>query len=521
MKSLGIADIHPPEVLPTVARDLEQIGKGEFTIAKDVPVKRKDGSLFYVNITASKVNIGGKPYFLGIFRDVTELRRASEEARRYKAGLEAIFRSVKDSIITVDRDYRIMELNDAAEKFCGISRTSIGERFDALRCGSRCLEAVSRTMCGGEPVEMLRVLCDGCDKLAHNRVISISTQPLMDEHGEFSGVVLVIKDETRIAGLERDLGQRTKLHNFIGRSGRLQQIYSLVETLAQTQTTVLITGESGTGKELVAHAIQHTGARREKPYVRVNCAALPEQLLESELFGHMKGAFTGAVRDRVGRFELADGGTIFLDEIGDISSGVQVRLLRVLQEREFERVGDSTTRKVDIRIIAATNADLAERVRRGAFREDLYYRLKVIELALPPLRDRLEDLPFLMEHFVERFNARYGKEIAGVSEAAHALLMSYPWPGNVRELEHALEHAFVLCNGQIIAPEHLPPSFQKGSRAKPAAPFAAADEREAIMRALENSAWNKAKAARLLGISRRTIYRKMELHSINEDSHVP
>jgi len=522
VRSLGVADIHPPDFLPTVAEHFREIANDESTVLRNVPVRRKDGSLFYVDITASKVKIDGKLYFLGIFRDVTELRLASEDARRYKSGLEAIFRSVKDAIITVDRDYRIMEINDAAEKVCCISRASIGERFDTLKCDSRCMEAVTSTMREGEGVEMLRILCDRCDNLAHNRVISINTQPLMDERGEFSGVVLVIKDETRIADLERDLGQRTKLHNFIGSSGRLQQIYSLIETLAHTQTTVLITGESGTGKELVAQAIQHTGERREKPYIKVNCAALPEQLLESELFGHVKGAFTGAVRDRVGRFELADGGTIFLDEIGDISNGVQVRLLRVLQEREFERVGDSKTKKVDIRIIAATNSDLAEKVRRGSFREDLYYRLKVIELAIPPLRDRLEDIPFLVDHFVERLNARYGRQVAGLSEGARALLMSYPWPGNVRELEHALEHAFVLCDGQAITPAHLPPAIQKAGRAKPAALFAATtDEREEIIRALENTAWNKAKAARLLGISRRTIYRKMELHTITEGSRVP
>ena len=390
VRSMGVADIHPPDFLPTVAEHFKEIANDESTVLRNVPVKRRDGSLFYVDITASKVKIEGKLYFLGIFRDVTALRLASEAARRYKVGLEAIFRSVKDAIITVDRDYRVMELNEAAEKFCCMSRASIGEKLDTLKCDSRCMEAVSRTMREGEAVEMQRVVCDRCDNMAHNRVISIYTQPLMDEHGGFSGVVLVIKDETRIAGLERDLGQRSKLHNFIGQSSQLQQIYSLVETLAQTQTTVLITGESGTGKELVAQAIQQTGERREKPYIKINCAALPEQLLESELFGHIKGAFTGAVRDRVGRFELADGGTIFLDEIGDISSGVQMRLLRVLQEREFERVGDSKTKKVDIRVIAATNRDLAEKVRRGAFREDLYYRLKVIEIALPPLRDRLE-----------------------------------------------------------------------------------------------------------------------------------
>ncbi|MDP2689387.1 MAG: sigma 54-interacting transcriptional regulator, partial [Deltaproteobacteria bacterium] len=508
--SLGLADIHPEEDIPFNVEQFERFKRGEISIVKEIAVKRRDGSVFYADITASRVTLGGKAYMLGIFRDITEFKLAAEGMNKYKAGLEAIFRSVKDAIITVDTGLNIIELNDAAESICGLSRQFIGRRFDSLKCDSRCVEAVEKTVLEKRPVEMRRVLCDRCDREKGSKVITISTQPLVDERGGFSGAVLVIRDETRIAGLERDLGERKELHNFIGQSRNIQSVFQLIEALAQTRTTVLITGESGTGKELVAEALHYTGDRQEKPLVKVNCAALPERLLESELFGHVKGAFTGAVRDRVGRFELADGGTIFLDEIGDISNDMQTRLLRVLQEREFERVGDSKTRKVDIRIIAATNRDLAERVRRGKFREDLYYRLKVVELALPPLRDRLEDLPLLTDHFIRKFNRKLGKHIAGVSGEAKSVLMSYTWPGNVRELEHALEHAFILCNGDVISAVHLPPGFQRGTRPKTINAGSANDEREEIISALGKTAWNKARAARLLGISRRTIYRRME-----------
>ncbi|MFQ5735758.1 MAG: sigma 54-interacting transcriptional regulator [Thermodesulfobacteriota bacterium] len=517
IRSLGVDDIHPAQYVPVAVENLGKVYRGELSVARDVPVKRKDGSVFYTDITANKVTLGGKPYMLGVFRDTTILRNASDEAKKYKRGLEAIFRSVKDAILTVDTEMRIICLNEAAEKICGLSREFIGRRFDTLECDRRCLDAIVKCIREKKSVEMHRVVCERCNNEMGGRVITVSTRPLVGEQGEFTGAVLVIRDETRIADLERDLGQRKSFHNFIGQSVVIQSVFSLIETLAQTQTTVLITGESGTGKELVAGALHHTGVRRDRPFVKVNCAALPEQLLESELFGHVKGAFTGAVKDRVGRFELADGGTIFLDEIGAISHAVQVRLLRVLQEREFERVGDSRTRRVDIRIIAATNRDLAERVRRGSFREDLYYRLKVVELALPPLRDRLEDIPLLTEYFVERFNRKFGKEIEGLSDDVRSVLMSYDWPGNVRELEHALEHAFILCNGRTIEAGHLPPGFcSPTSSSTGSAP--AEDEREEIIDALGRAAWNKAKAARLLGISRRTIYRKMERLDIREAS---
>ena len=266
----------------------------------------------------------------------------------------------------------------------------------------------------------------------------------------------------------------------------------------------------------MAEALHYKGVRGGRPLVKVNCSALSESLLESELFGHVKGAFTGAVKDKVGRFQRADGGTIFLDEIGDISHRIQLGLLRVLQEMEFERVGESTPIKVDVRVIAATNRDLAARVKRGEFREDLYYRLKVVELSLPPLRERTEDIPLLVDHFLDKFNKKMGKKISAVSADVQACFMDYAWPGNIRELEHTMEHAFILCRQSTISVEHLPGPLRdnwvsgtRSSREKER------DEPGEILRALEKTAGNKAKAARLLGFDRKTLYRKMEKYGLS------
>jgi transcriptional regulator with GAF, ATPase, and Fis domain len=278
----------------------------------------------------------------------------------------------------------------------------------------------------------------------------------MDQEGRFTGALLVIRDITLLRDLERELRERHLFQNMIGKSKRMQDIYRLLEDLSNLETTVLITGESGTGKELVAKALHYSGQRAFNPFVTVNCSALTESLLESELFGHVKGAFTGAIHDKQGRFQAADQGTILLDEIGDISPLIQLKLLRVLQEKVFERVGESNPQKVDVRIIASTNKDLKEKVRKGEFREDLYYRLKVVEVSMPPLRERLEDIPLLVDHFREMFNKRFQKEIDGLSNEVLNKFMSYHWPGNVRELEHVIEHAFVLCRGRVITLEHIP-----------------------------------------------------------------
>ena len=298
----------------------------------------------------------------------------------------------------------------------------------------------------------------------------------------------------------------------------MQKIYGLIEDLANVETTVLITGESGTGKELVAEAIHYKGNRSSMPLVKVNCSALSENLLESELFGHVKGAFTGADKYKTGRFQRAGGGTIFLDEIGDISPRMQLRLLRIIQEKEFERVGDSTPLKADVRIIAATNRDLTEKVRLGEFREDLYYRLRVVELSLPALRDRKEDIPYLIHHFLQKFNTKFNKNIVAVSEDVKKIFMDYTWPGNIRELEHTLEHAFVTTRQKTITIDRLPENFIKISEKKTTSLTNDTEimGRRTVLDALKKTGGNKSKAARLLGVSVQTIYRKIKKYKIIE-----
>jgi two-component system response regulator HydG len=301
----------------------------------------------------------------------------------------------------------------------------------------------------------------------------------------------------------------------------MQDIYVLLESLAETDSTVLVTGETGTGKELIADAIHHNSPRKEKPFIKVNCSALSENLLESELFGHVKGAFTGAIKDKKGRFELADHGSIFLDEIGDISPLIQLKLLRVLQEKEFERVGDSTTIKSDVRVIVATNCDLKDKVSLGEFREDLYYRIKVMEVLLPALRKRRDDIPILAEHFSSLFNKRFKKQINRLSNDVINTFMNYPWPGNIRELEHAIEHGFILCRDNILQFDHLPLEIKEYFESKIPSHLEKTSEtsetsetKEDIIHALEKTGWNKSKAARVIGMGRRTLYRKIKKFKI-------
>ena len=324
------------------------------------------------------------------------------------------------------------------------------------------------------------------------------------------------KSQRALANLERDIEKRHRFQNIVGKSERMQVIYSLIDDLADLSATVLITGESGTGKELVAEALHYSGKRQDKPFVKVNCSALSETILESELFGHVKGAFTGADRDKGGRFQKAGDGTIFLDEIGDISPYFQKRLLRVLQEREFEQVGDTTPKKMKARVLAATNQDLLKKVRRGEFRKDLYYRLRVVALNLPPLRDRREDIPLLLRHFLKYFSNELGKEITDVSKDVLKQFMECPWPGNIRELQNTLEHICILCKDSTITVDDLPADFTDLAGPETSFGNGDADTPRAILLALEEAKWNKTRAAHLLGISRRTLYRKLEEHNMME-----
>ena len=322
------------------------------------------------------------------------------------------------------------------------------------------------------------------------------------------------------AHLRQELRERYDFSNIIGTSGPTREMYEQVAQVAQTNTTALIRGESGTGKELIAHAIHYNSLRAKKPFVKVSCAALPDSLIESELFGYEKGAFTGATSRKKGRFELAEGGTLFLDEIGDINLNTQVKLLRVLQEREFERVGGTDTVRVNVRIVAATNKSMEKAIAEGTFREDLYYRLNVFTIFVPPLRDRKADMLLLVDHFLEKFSREHGKVIKRISTPAIDMLMSYHWPGNVRELENALERAVLVCDGAVIRGHHLPPSLQTADASGTATRMSlgeaiAAYERDLIQDALKSARGNRAKAARLLDTTERILNYKVRGHGID------
>jgi PAS domain S-box-containing protein len=443
-------------------------------------------------------------------------KAVTEEKEKCRLNFEAIFRSVKDGIVTVDQSMAVVEINEAATRICNIGRdAAIGKpvRLLADRCQGKCIEALDEIFESRKTLEIRYVECR--TEPEGHQVVSLTASPLMGATGDFTGAVLVIRDETRIVELERSLEETRESGPIVGQSVGIRRVRSLIKDLADVQTTVLVTGESGTGKELVVDELHRSGERREKPLVKLNCAALSENLLESELFGHVAGAFTGAVKDKIGRFQRADRGTLFLDEIGEISPRMQLRLLRVLETMEFERVGDSTPVKVDVRVVAATNRDLKTKVAAGEFREDLYYRLKVVEIKLPPLRERADDIPILVKHFLALFNRKFGKKIKDISTDVWAMFKSYGWPGNVRELENTLEHAFICCHEGAITVNHLPAEFKKlQGIASNAVPMTDEEEADAIRRALRKSLWNKSRAAELLGISRRTIYRKMQKYGI-------
>ena len=492
---------------------------GQSNKAFDYEIIRADGAVRIGELSISlKRNEKDQPNgFRCIVRDITKRKFAEQELETHRSRLEAIFRSVNDAIITVDTQMNVIEANTSTLSICGMNVD--GLVGNALikgdnRCGGRCFAVLEKTLKDKKAVRDYRIEC--AHEAQPQQKVSISTSPLLDKHDRFLGAVLVIKDITRLSDLERELKSRHTFQNIVGTSKKIQEIFWLLEDLSSIETTVLLTGESGTGKELAARAIHYSGTRAFKPFVTVNCSALSENLLESELFGHVKGSFTGAIRDTKGRFQTANGGTILLDEIGDISPRIQLKLLRVLQEKEFERVGHPDPVKVDIRIIASTNKDLRELVNNGTFREDLYYRLKVVEIELPPLRERTEDIQLLVSHFIKIFNQKFNREIVHIADEVMHFFLNYSWPGNVRELEHALERAFVLCREEVIELGHIPPEILSSKVFHPALMKREnADSPNELREALEKAGWNKTKAARLLGVNRRTIYRRMTKYQLS------
>ena len=478
-----------------------------------------------VDTASAALRLGALDYMVKPVRQDT-LMRATEmalrhkilrqEKERYQQNLEAIFRSVQDAIITVDQDLTVVATNRAANEICGIDHLdATGTTLDRLdvACGGACLQTLQKTVADGKRIDVSALECSS--PIRGDQVVSVTATPLMRRSHTPSGGVLVIRNKTRLVELERSLAECRELRRLVGKSDGIRSVVSMINTLSDVHTSVLISGESGTGKELVADALHAAGNRGGRNLVKINCAALSEGLLESELFGHVRGAFTGAVKDKVGRFQRAHGGTIFLDEIGEMTARMQLRFLRVLESMEFERVGDSSPIQVDVRVIAATNRDLKARVAQGDFREDLYFRLKVVEIAIPPLHERRDDIPLLVQHFLQAFSRKFSKSIQSVSESVMDLFISYHWPGNVRQLENVLEHACVLSTGQVITEKDLPADFMPGIGSNPlndtTDPTASV---RAIREALKQASFNKSKAARLLGISRRTLYRRLEEHGI-------
>ncbi len=431
---------------------------------------------------------------------------------------DVILDSLNEGVFTVTPDWRITAFNRAAERITGISRQeAIGKAccdvFHASICEKAC--ALRRTFQTGQPV--FNATAQIINNQGQRVPIRISTAILRDDRGRVIGGVESFQDLSQVEQLQKALELRYTFEDIVGRSNAMMQLFRMLPQVADSGSTVLIEGPSGTGKELFARAIHNLSPRRRRRFVAVNCAALPDTLLESELFGHKAGAFTDARRDKTGRFEWADGGTIFLDEIGDISPAMQVRLLRVLQDHVVEPLGMLRSKSVDIRVVAATNKDLATLVRTGHFREDLYYRIRVIHMVLPSLKDRREDIPLLIDHLIGKFNRLQGKDIAGVSGDVAACLMTYDFPGNVRELENIIEQAFVLCRGGIIEMHHLPPELgAKGGRSpSPSGSLnLQAMEKYFIAESLRICKGNRKKAARELGIDAATLYRKIKSHAI-------
>ena len=446
---------------------------------------------------------------LTVAKKATEHYRLKTQNERYRKNLDAIFRCAQEGIIMVDGHMNILEANDAVRKICEIQPECRGKKVAELHlsCSARCTTALQETIETRQPQRIYRFECAHTSR--KGRVVTITTSPIEGHKNAPEGAIAVIRDETRIVELEKGANPENCLQRLIGSSRPMRELFSLIRTLSSVQSTVLITGESGTGKELAAEAMHYLGPRSGKPIVKVNCPALKPELLESELFGHVRGAFTGAATERVGRFEHANGGTVFLDEIAELSLDTQSKLLRVLQERTIERVGDHKEIHVDVRILAATNRDLREYVQQGRFREDLFYRLNVMNLRMPALRERKDDIPLLAAHFLQEYSSVFAKNIESFSADVLEYFADYAWPGNVRELRNCIEHACLLSNNSTITLDDLPSGLWQTEECRIKEP---ADNRvtiDMVRDMLAQCNGNKTEAARQLNISRRTIYRKI------------
>lgn len=471
---------------------------------------------------------------------MSETRRHGAVISPPDAELHAlIFDSIHEGVFTVDHDFRITSFNREAERITGVSRReAVGKKcyevFRASICQNGC--ALKETLSTGRPMRDVRIDVLNASMMPVPLLVSTA---VMRRGDLLEGGVEIFRDVSDIESLRKELKGKTSFEDIVGASPVMQQLFQLLPDVAASEAAVLIEGPSGTGKELVASAIHSLSARRNKPFVRVNCGALPDNLLESELFGYVRGAFTDARTDKPGLFALADGGTILLDEIGDVTAAFQLKLLRVLQEGEIQPLGGRKPIKVDVRVLAATNRNLAKMASEGKFRQDLYYRIRVVPLVLPPLKDRMEDVPLLVDHFIRRLALKTGKNVRAISSKAMSALCNYDYPGNVRELQNILERIFVLCHGPRIELKDLPeeihghkaraqkaeasselrrkPSERRLLKSAPVGPSQRATEDPVVQRLLEAltaNAWDRTKTAQSLGIGRNTLWRRMKEHGL-------
>jgi len=512
-------DFVPEESWPETKAAIDRMKGGQRILSFDTKRLTKDGRVLDIQLSSSlfEDRDGNPAGNIVILRDFSNQKLAQEVIRESEEKFRALFDHMPTMAFVIDRNHRLIAGNSAFTEKMGdqANRTTL-ELSGVPRSKKEFWYGIEKQVIeSGHPTWYAEVV----ESLKQGRTyIECRKQPVKDQDGKVSMVVGIATDVTdyvkeQIALAEELRELRVQISKeagptIIGKSKKISEALGRVKAIAGTDTTVLITGESGSGKELVAEAIHNLSKRSKQPLIKVNCAALPESIIESELFGHTKGAFTGAVSNRIGRFEAAHGGTIFLDEIGDISPGVQVRLLRVLEERKVERVGDYRPIKVDVRIIAATNQNLRTLVEKNRFREDLFYRLNVFNIHVPPLRERVEDIPLLVAHFIKECSREMGKEISSVNDEAMSSLLQHNWRGNVRELMNIIESACVLCAGQTIQTEHLPPILETWTTG-----IEATSDKD-IREALRLTRGNKAKAARLLGIHRSTLYRRMVRYGI-------
>lgn len=428
-----------------------------------------------------------------------------------------IFDTLDEGMYSVDKDLRITSFNKAAEEITGFTKDQVLGKFckvvfKSSQCKSGCPLAYALEL--NESVKDQHV--DYKDVNNKNLPLKVNASIFRDDKNNPVGGVVLFRTINDFSLVKKGILKRMEFEGIIGQNKKMQEIYTLIEEISQSKSGVLIQGESGTGKELIANAIQRTSMRKEMPYIKVNCSVFPHELLASELFGHVKGAFTDANRDRVGRFELANNGTIFLDEIAEADQRVQIQLLRVLQEGTFERIGESITRSVDVRVISATNLDIEKAIKEGKFREDLFYRLNVIPIVVPPLRERKDDIPLLLEYLLKKYSLLTSKKISEIDDESMEVFMEYDWPGNVRELENVIEYTFSRTKSSKIIYEKLPPNLKnlqlkiKSARGR----SKIINEEEHIRKVLEELKWNRTQAAEKLGIGRATLWRKMKAYNL-------